>query len=61
MKETALICGGLLLLLVGGLIGYAIAVEQVHKEAVANRHGHWTVASNYSVVFAWGPAPKVQE
>lgn len=60
MKETAIGLGIALALLVGGLVGYAIGVEQVHKAAVANGQGHWTVASNYSVVFAWGPAPEVK-
>jgi len=55
MKETAIVLGVVLALVLGGLMGYAFGVERIHKEAVANGQGHWTVASNYSVEFAWGP------
>ena len=60
MKETLIGVSIVLALLVGGLIGYAIGVENIHKEAVASGQGHWVAASNYSVVFAWGPAPEVK-
>lgn len=54
MKETALALGLILALLVGGIFGYLMAVEQVQKEAVANGSGHWTIVDG-RVEFAWGP------
>ena len=54
MKEALVGVSIVLALLVGSLIGYAIAVEQVHKEAVANRQGYWTAAGGSTVQFAWG-------
>lgn len=45
----ALICT----LLIGGILGYALGIERVHKEAVANSQGHWTIVDG-SVAFAWG-------
>ena len=55
MKEAIIALSIVLALLIGGLIGYAVAVEQVHKEAVANGTGRWVPASSQGVVFAWEP------
>ena len=59
MKETAITCGVCLALVLGGIAGYAIGIEQTHKQAVANRSGHWTIVDG-RVEFAWGPAPEEQ-
>lgn len=42
-----------LALFLGGLIGYAIAVESVHKEAVASGNARWVPSGSCSNTFVW--------
>lgn len=42
-KEAAIAIALIFTLLLGGILGYALGIERVHKEAVANRQGHWTI------------------
>ena len=58
MQNIILALCVVLALLLGGVIGFAIAVEQVHKQAVANGAGRWIPASSIGVEFAWGSAPR---
>jgi hypothetical protein len=43
----------ILALVVGGIFGYAIAVGEVHKTAVANGVGEWRAVNGYSNEFVW--------
>lgn len=56
MKDStafAMFLGFLLFMLIGGIAGYAIATDQVHKQAIANGAGHNTIVDG-KVEFAWG-------
>lgn len=57
MKELAIALGLILTFVFGSLCGYAIAVEQVHKEAVAAGTGRWMISSPRDVQFAWVVSP----
>lgn len=57
MKEALITVITLLTLFVGGLVGYSTAVDQVHKEAVANGAGRWVATSQYGSTFVWN-APR---
>lgn len=53
MKEAAIWLGVALALILGILIGYASAVYNVHREAIANRAGHYEIVGERTE-FAWG-------
>jgi hypothetical protein len=56
MKDTTfitVILSIVLALVLGGLIGYAIAVESVHKEAVASGNARWVPSGPCSNTFVW--------
>lgn len=53
MKELAIWLGIILALIVGCLIGYAGAVYEMHREAIANRAGHYEIVGDRTE-FAWG-------
>jgi len=52
-NEFAVVLGVLLAIVIGGIIGYACAVYGLHREAIANRAGHWEIVAD-RVEFAWG-------
>lgn len=52
-NETNIVLGVLLAILIGGVIGYAFAVYDFHRQAIANRAGHWEIVGD-RVEFAWG-------
>jgi hypothetical protein len=37
----------------GIFLGFALALDEVHKQAVANGAGRWVATSSQSVVFVW--------
>lgn len=53
MKEALIGIGIVLALLLGGWIGYALAIEQVHKEAVAVGAARWVGEGPCSSQFVW--------
>lgn len=52
-NELAIVLGILLAIVVGVGIGYACGVWEFHREAIANRAGHWEIVGD-RVEFAWG-------
>lgn len=52
-NELNIVLGTLFAIVLGIVIGYACAVHSFHREAVANRAGHWEIVSE-QVEFAWG-------
>jgi hypothetical protein len=56
MKDSivaAIFLGVILAIVLGGIAGFAIATEQVHKQAIANGAGHQVIVDG-RVEFAWG-------
>jgi hypothetical protein len=60
-KQDGVFIGTFVAMILGFLcfLTYHLTVHQVHKEAVANGCGHWTIV-NGETEFAWGSASDVR-